>query len=945
VEFLVAPWADRAYLPITFEHPLLLVLLPALLAATWILWRPSHVYLPPVRRVAALALRLLVVSLVVAALAEPLLQLSASSLAVGVLLDRSDSIPPAAQMQEEQWLTSALASKAEDDQVAVITFAGDARIERPLSADPTPPVLADAPDLHTDRTDLAAAIRMGIGALPPGMARRLVLLTDGQQNQEQADEAAALASAAGVQLLIVPLTTQSGPEALVDGLGAPASVRQGNAFSVTAQIRSTDPSGATLHLLVDGNLAATEQVTLDPGENRFVMPLEPLQAGHHILQLQLEADADTLAENNTGGAYVVITGPPRVLLVEGSSDDGKFLGDALRAQGLQVDETDPQTALLDTQDLRSYAAVVLANLSVSALSTERVAALQNYVQSFGGGLLVTGGDQSFGPGGYTRTPIEDLLPVQMDLRGQSRSASTAVVLVIDNSGSMGDSVSGSNKMDLAKEAALGAAQSLGPYDQIGILAFDDNPRWAIQPQSAADLTPVEQAINSMQPGGGTAIYPALEAAYQGLLPVDARVKHIVLLTDGEAPSGPYDQLTQQMTNARITLSTISIGSDADVNLLQQLAQWGNGGYYDGNDPFNLPQLVLKDTQQVQRAAIVEQETRLQPVSSSPALTGIDIANLPALRGYVATTPKPQTTVDLASNQSDPVLSEWQYGLGHVIAWTSDVNNRWSSDWLNWQDFGRFWSQVLERVARPPDDPDRQVNVSVRGDQALITLDAQGNADDPQRRQYLNFLPTSATLVGPDGVPQQISLPQVAPGRYQATTPVDNNGVYQLDLQQTDLQTGSVAQQSGGFVVPYSPEYQAAGTNTDFLAALAQSSGGRVIQTPDEALAHDLPSAGQPQPLWPYLLGAAAVVMVFDVGVRRVRFDARGVRGQYAVLRERIGGVDMPLARRTANRRPTAVPQVPLVSETPAATARPATATRGSDRGSRLLAARQRARRG
>ena len=598
-------------------------------------------YLPRVRRYAALGLRLTVISLLIVALAGPLVQLSAKSLAVAVLLDRSDSIPPAAQVEEEQWLASALANKAPDDQIAVITFAGDARVERPLSTDSTPPVLADAQDLHPTSTDLAAAIRTGLAALPPGMARRLVLLSDGQQNQEDADEAAALASAAGVQLLTVPLTTQTGPEALVESLDAPASVRQGDAFNVTAQIRSTDPTGATLHLLVDGDLAATQQVSLQPGTNRFVMPVQPLATGHHVFQLQLEADADTLAENNSGGAYVVVNGPASVLLVETSPDDGKFLADALRAQGMQVDERDPQSAPLDTQDLRSYAAVVLANVPVSALAQEQMTALQNYVQSFGGGLLVTGGDQSFGPGGYARTPLEDMLPVDMSLHGQSLTASTALVLVIDNSGSMGESVAGSNKMDLAKQAALAAAQSLGPYDQIGILAFEDKPRWAIQPSSAADLTPVEQAINSMQPGGGTEIYPALQAAYQGLLPVSAKVKHIVLLTDGEAPTGPYDQLTQQMKDAGMTLSTISIGSDADVNLLQQLAQMGNGGYYDGNDPFNLPQLVLKDTQQVQRAAIVEQDTQLSAASSSPALQGIDVSGLPGaarLCGHNCQTP-------------------------------------------------------------------------------------------------------------------------------------------------------------------------------------------------------------------------------------------------------------------------------------------------------------------
>jgi Mg-chelatase subunit ChlD/uncharacterized membrane protein len=897
-----------------------------------------------VRRFAALGLRLAVVSLVIFALAGPSVQLRAASLGVAVLLDRSDSIPPVAQEQEEQWLASMLANKAPDDQVAVVTFAGDARIERPLSADSSPPALADAQDLHPASTDLAGAIRMGLAALPPDMARRLVLLTDGQQNQEDASQAAALAAAAGVQLLTVSLTTQDGPEALVEGLDAPSQVRQGDAFNVTARIRSTDPTGATLHLLVDGDLATTQQVSLDPGTNRFVMPVEPLPSGHHVFQLQLEASGDTLAENNSGGAYVVVVGPARVLLVESNPDDGTFLADALRAQGLQVDQADPHSAPLDAQNLRSYAAVVLANVPAAALAQEQMSALQNYVQNFGGGLVVTGGDQSFGPGGYARTPLEDTLPVQMDLHGQSLTASTALVLVIDNSGSMGETVAGSNKMDLAKQAALAAAQSLGPYDQIGILAFEDTPRWALPPTSAADLAPVEQAINSMAPGGGTQIYPALQTAYEGLLPVSARVKHIVLLTDGEAPTGPYDQLTQQMKDAGMTLSTISIGSDADVNLLQLLAQMGNGGYYDGNDPFNLPQLVLKDSQQVQRAAIVEQDTPLQRVSSSPALQGIDASGLPPLRGYVATTPKPQTTIDLASSQLDPVLSEWQYGLGRVIAWTSDVSNRWSAPWLQWQDFGRFWSQVVERAARSPDDPNRQVNVVLQGTQAQITVDSQTASDDAQQRQYLNYLATQATLVGPDGVPRQLTLPQVAPGRYQATVPVADNGVYQLDVQQTDPSTGSVALQTGGFVVPYSPEYQAAGTNTDFLASLAQATGGRVIQTPDQALVHDVPSGGEPQPLWPYLLAAAAVLLVFDVGVRRVRFDAYMAHAGYAALRARIGRVDphVAISVSTTERRP--VPPITRLTETTPGHTSPSRAPASVERGSRLLAARQRARR-
>ena len=933
---------------IQFERAwLLLALVPCLALVYW-LWHTSKGYLPPFRRAAALVLRSAIVTLLVLALAGPLALLRANNLAVAVLLDRSDSTTPAAQADQEHWLAQALASKGANDQVAVITFAGDARVERPLSDDATPPALAEPDGLHPERTNIAAAIRLGLGALPPNLARRLVLLSDGQQNQDQADEAAGLAAAAGVQLMAVPNEQSSGPEALVDGLEAPTQLRQGESFSATADIRATDPGGATLILLVDGTPQATQNVDLQPGENRFVLPLEPLGVGQHILRLQLEADADSLVENNSGGAFVTVSGPPSILIVEGSPGDGQYLADALQAQGQQVTVTDAHSAPLDADSLRSYAAVVLANVPASALAQEQMTALEAYVQSYGGGLVVSGGDQAFGPGGYARTPLEDMLPVQMGLRGKTVGASTALVLVIDTSGSMGDDVGGSNKLDLAKQAAMAAAQSLGEYDQIGVVSFSDQPQWVVQPTSASDLSPVEQAISAMQAGGGTDIYPALDTAYQGLAPLDAKVKHIVLLTDGQAPQGPYAQLTQQMNGSSISLSTIGIGADADTNLLQQLAQLGNGRYYDGNDPFDLPRLVLKDTQEVQRAAIVERDVQPRAGDSSPAVAGIDTSTLPALRGYVATTAKSQASVSVVSDQLDPLLSEWQFGLGHVVAWTSDATNRWSSRWVDWADFARFWSQVVQRAARPPDDPNRQVNVTIDGSLARITLDAQTGPDDPQPH-YLNFQPAVATLVDPRGAQVQVALPQVAPGRYEATTPVQDDGVYQLEVQQTDPTSNAVATQSGGFVVPYSPEFKAAGTDRDSLAALASRTGGSIIADPAQAFAHDLPSVGAPQALWPYLLALAAALLVLDVGVRRVRFSARDAEWIYRAIRRRPAPAGNEVSDAWPVRRP-----VPQATVTTTVTRRPVGATHAAprprqapadgreSRAARLVAARKRA---
>jgi Mg-chelatase subunit ChlD len=933
---------------ITFDRPLLLLLLPVCIAFVYALWRTSRVYMPPLRRRLSLGLRLAIVAVLLAVLAEPRVQLQANDLAVAFLLDRSDSVTPSMQADEERWLAAALQRKAPQDEAALVSFGREADVERALSPDAEPPRLSPASNVNPGATNIAAAIRAGLAVLPPTAARRLVLLSDGHQNQEKADTAAALAAASGVQILAVPLEAVRGPEVLVRALDAPAQLREGERFTVSAQVEANMSAEATLYLMIDGRLAGSLDVTVEPGSSRFILPVEPLANGHHVLRLQLQADEDTQVQNNSAGAYVIVQGPPRVLVVEGSPGEGRFLVDALRAMGLLVDTTAPDGSALDAQSLLSYASTVLVDVPAESLPGGRMLTLKSYVRDHGGGLLVIGGDRAFGPGGYARTPLEDMLPVRMDLRGKSLSTSVALMIVMDVSGSMGGGPGGASKMDLSKEAALAAVELLGEYDQVGILAFDDHNQWMIPPTFASDLTPIEDAISRMQPGGGTEIYPALKEALDAVTPLDAKVKHIILLTDGEAPRGPYEDLAKQMDAAQVTLSTVGIGADADTNLLKELAQLGHGRYYDGNDPFDLPQLLVKETQQVQRAAIVEEDFTPLPISTSPATDGIDVRKAPPLRGYVATTAKPQSSVLLASRQLDPVLAEWQYGLGRVMAWTSDARNLWASRWLEWPDFSRFWAQVVKRTDRPPEDPNRQVTVKIAGDRARITLDAQAGAELPDRH-YLNFLPTEAVLVEPSGEEQRVPLPQVAPGRYEASVPVEADGVYTLTATQIEP-TGEQSIQSGGFVVPYSPEYGLTGTDQNQLESLARRTGGKLISDPSEAFTHTLPSVGAPRPLWPLMMVALAILVVADVGVRRVRISVPELRAGYAALRRRLGYIDDPLAASariaasTARRLDDADHPIGLVSAAGAhgpLAVRPRGSAIGTHSG-RLLAAKRRA---
>ncbi len=858
---------------LSFERPLALALAPITLAFVIILWRSSRAYLPAFRRWSLLVVRLLAVSLLVCALAVPRVQLPAGNLDVAVLLDHSDSISPAQRATEDAWFQQALAQKSPSDQLALITFAGDASLDRPLSTDSTDstqPVLPSDDTLNTSSTDIAAAIRLGLASLPPDAARRLVLLSDGNENSEQATQATALAAAAGVQLDVVPLEQDGTTQALVEALDAPARVRQGDAFTVAAQVRSTAEMAATLYLQVDGDLKATQQVQLEPGSARFVMNVDPLTAGHHVLQVQLEASADAQPQNKTAGAYVVVAGPPRVLIVEGTDGDGQYLAQALRAADMTVDVANARSAPLQADQLSSYASVVLVNVPADALAPDALQTLQQYVQQQGGGLVVTGGDNAYAPGGYARTPLESMLPVRMDLHGSTQAPSTALVLAIDTSGSMDQSIGGVAIMDAAKQAAIAAAQSLGPGDQIGVIAFQaPTSFWVVQPTNVTDLDTLSQAIAPMGASGGDdSVENVLRLAYDGLSGNTAHARHVILLTDGETPAGNYQAVAQQMAAAGITVSTIGFGAQINTPLLQDVAKLGQGSYYEGNDLWNLPQLVVKETQQVERSAIVEQDVQPVPVSSDPSLGTIDLSQAPALRGYVATTPRPESTVLLAAPTGDPLLVEWQLGLGRVMAWTSDVTNLWSANWLTWSGFEQFWSQVVKRTLRPADDPDRQVTVALQGDHAQITLDAQSGTDSGQPT-YVNLLPATATVVDPDGSSQQVPLPQTAPGEYQGTAPAGATGVYGVDVTETNPD-GSSETQSSGFVVPYSPEFRDLGTNDGLLAALAAQTGGRVLDSAAGAFEHNLPSESTPQPISSWLLAGVALLFVVDVGLRRLR---------------------------------------------------------------------------
>ncbi len=840
-----------------------------------------------------LALRTLLLTLLVLALAGIQLRLRADTLTAVFVVDVSDSIPPQEQSRGEAVLRQAVAAMPDGDRAAVVVFGQDALVERLASEARTLPGLTSLP--VTVRTDIASALQLALALFPDEGAKRLVLLSDGRENVGRALAQAELAAAHDIELTFVPLSGPEGAvEVLVETLDAPADVRQGQGFDLTAVVRSTAQVGATLRVFADGQLFYAQAVRLQPGVNRFLVPVEAAQAGFHRFRAQIVPDSDTRLQNNEASAFTVVHGPPRVLLVEGQPQDSANLAQALRAAAMDVTVLAPGDLPTTLPELAAFETVVLTNVPADALPSGAMEALQVYVRDLGKGLLMTGGESAFGAGGYLRTPLEATLPVDMDVRTKEQTPNLALVLAVDKSGSMGrchcDNPDldqtyvrrevGQPKVDIAKEAVMRAASALGSQDYIGVVAFDDAARWALEVHQLVDFVTLEQSIGRIQASGQTNVRSGVEAAYAALQNTEARIKHVILLTDGWVHSGELTALAEQMREQGITLSVVAAGGGS-AEYLAELAQSGGGRYYPAVDILSVPDFFLQETVKAVGKYIVEEPFYPLPTAPSPVLRGLDPATLPLLLGYNGATPKGTARVALGTPRGDPLLATWQYGLGRAAVWTSDVKGQWATNWVTWEGFARFAAQLVGWTLPAPQVEGVTARATLEEDRAVVRVEASDEAGRPR-----NFLDVTATLIGPDLRTSELSLTQVGAGRYETSAEISQPGTF---LVQVGIREGdnALGQQTLGLVVPYSPEYRASGTDWTLLNELARLTGGGELPSPPAAFVHNLPTADRAQEIWGTCLLVVALLFPLDVAVRRVMLGPQDWRKALDWLRQRL----------------------------------------------------------
>ncbi len=841
----------------TFDLPWALLLFPPAAAVVWLVARGGHRVVSVRQQRMAVAARLAGVALLVVALAQPVAVTGSDARSVVLLVDRSASITASMAAAQDAYVEAAIAAAGLGDRTAVAVFGGEVRLDRALSEQATAEPIRTV--VERDATALAAALRATAAVLPTEGSRRVVILTDGVETVGSARVVAGELADAGIAIDTVVLEGGLASDAQVASVEAPVTARRGDDVPVRVEVRSTGSGPATVTVDAGGEVQ-TIAVDLVPGANQIDAVVPATDAGVLQIDAIVTAGFDAVADNDRGQALVHVIGPAQVALVEGRLGEADDLSRALRAGGV---DTEVLTAIPSADRLLAYDTVVLVN--VPAPPDEVAADLASFVEDLGRGLVVIGGDQSYGLGGYQDTALEEVLPVTSDPDDLIRRQPIAEVLVIDTSGSMAachcDGLSdhdptmegGINKTDISRAGAGLAIDALEDTDRVGILAFTSGTRWALPLDVKPASTVVAQALASLVPAGDTEVSPALQEALAALRQAPEEIKHMVLFTDGWGDDPNLLPVAEEIAGAGITLSVVGTGEGTGEQL-RRAASLGGGRFYAGQDLNSVPEIFAEETLRVARPLVAE-GTFLPALGEVSQVTA-GLAAAPPLGGYILARSKPTATVALQIGPGDPLLASWQRGLGRATAWTSDATSRWSADWITWDGYVDFWGRVVGDVLPAGRETPPEVRLdggALRvGYQAAASLDAVAVA---QVRRA-------------DGEVTTVPMQRVFEDRFEVSVPMPQTGAYWVAVR-VDGPDGLIASGSSGVVASYPDEFAFRDPDPTLAADLADRTAGRVDPEPQAAYDPAPSRGGAGLELWPWLTGLALVLFLADVALRRL----------------------------------------------------------------------------
>ncbi len=822
------------------------VLLFALLPLLWGWWTWRKGVLDFKQQI-GLLLKVLSLLAIILALAEPSIPVSETKTAVAVLVDTSASVT-AQDLAKASGLADRLENASGRNWMRVVPFARGTRLtvseERMGKWN-----LQSTAGQEGRGTDLEAAIREASAILPEKMIPRIVLMSDGQENQGSITRAAWQAKELGIPIDVYPLAGRALPSLRLEDINVPVTAFAGERFAVELVVSSPQKATGQLEILAEGKPIGNSQILLEPGENRLSAHASLNVTGAVLLSGIVRAEG---MGELTFARSMTLRRPQLLFISQDPAGTEQHLLGALRAGEFEIKRSNT----VDQKSLAESQVVVLNNQDMEQYPPDRKRALENFVKE-GGGLAVIGGEQNLyveKPPNTPEDPLERTLPAK--LAPPRTPEGTCVVLIIDKSSSMEG-----RKMDLARLASIGVIENLRPVDFVGVLIFDNSFQWAVPIRKAEDRTLIKRLVAGITPDGGTQIAPALNEAFRRTVPTRATFKHIVLLTDGISEEGDSISVAREAFDQKVTISTVGLGQDVNRAYLERIASLSKGKSYFLNDPAGLEQILLRDVMEHTGSTAIERSIRPIVMKQVEILDGLEIAQAPALNGYVKFTAKPtaETILDIpgiAPDPNDPLLVRWQYGLGRSAVFASDAKSRWAEPWVKWAGFDRFWLNVIRDLLPHADSGEAVADYDPATGDLVVTYRLGSQVAEPAKVPDIFVL-------GPEGFQKPIPVQKVASRTYRGRLRIgEQQGLFRVrPLVETRAfpETGFYRQEQ---------EMNQFGSNEALLKQIANFTGGRINPEPAQVFQSGNRSVASRMNLWPGLIALAILLNIAELVMRK-----------------------------------------------------------------------------
>ena len=763
----------------------------------------------------------------------------------------------------------------------VVVFGGESRVITPTLTEELEleTILGEitASNISTDRTDIASGLMATLGIMPEDSSKMVILLSDGNQNLGEVEKAATMLAGNDVKVFVAsPPDIKEGGDILIKKVIVPKEISEGEIFNVKVVIENNNDGAVkgSLKLHKGRGILKEWNTEFKKGISIFEVPYKSEEKGFIKFNTNLyieDAGLDLDKENNSKFAFVNVSSKTRLLYINGAKNQKVYLPDALEDKTIAVEIKVPRQIPNTLQEFLKYDSIIFSNVSRELISDGQMALIEKYVKDYGGGFVMTCGTNITAEGGYSGTKLEEIMPVKIiggEPPKKEKKSRLSLVLIIDKSGSMLG-----KKMLFAKKASVELIKQLKMNDNFGIVAFDTAPYTIVELKPKEDvMKEIIRKLSMLNADGGTDIFPAMDSAYRQIKQKNSKVSHVILLSDGNTKSiyYHYNRMISKFQKANITVSTIALGTWlVNTKLLEDIAKKTKGQFYQITDIIRLPRLIIKDSEHFVSQSDFHEEHFYPAINQeSQILKGIYDKQFPPLKGHTITEAKNSVEVPLVTNimgKTDPILADWRYGLGKVVVYASDANARWSSKWINWSMFNKFWSQVVRWSMRDISKANYDIKVKTEDDTVSLQIESSSLLKDDTK--------LVASLISPDyaGKGERLLLKPVAPKRFISELKDIKPGTYNLEISR--VRDGKIIDlKTKGLIVPEKTttkplEYQVQGNNVLQLKNIAAITGGKYnpkkeeITVEEEEIVRFNGLAG-------FLIPLALLLFIIDIAIRK-----------------------------------------------------------------------------